>query len=272
MNIDINENYVLKRAYLGGTGEMYELVCDGHNYLYKPAVRKGTSISEPFRGIVQECGYEVQKIVDPDSAVLCKYITDYGLAGAVQERIKVNPNGRNYTSFQISDSEILSKEEVDQFMREFVTDYLICNFDPWGGNFVTDKNGVIRGVDKEQSFRYINNPESEKPSIDYAPNSRYGTPEPIYNTIFRRYSEGSLDIDFNVIDKYMKRVEAVNDSDYRSIFKPYCAACGIAFGVDENQLLDKIVSRKINMRSNIEEFFNKLTDVREKGVGSSGKH
>ena len=57
---------------------------------------------------------------------------------------------------------------------------------------IVDENGVIRGVDKEQSFRYLRDPDSEKPSCDYSPNWSYGTQEPIYNLIFRRYSEGKL--------------------------------------------------------------------------------
>lgn len=255
-------NYKLKRIYLGGTGEMYSLTTGNSKYLYKPAVRKYTNILEPFRGIVQECGYEVQKIVDPDSAVLCKYIDRDGLSGSVQERIEVSNNSRNYSAIQYCDED-LTNDEVEQFLREFVTDYLLCNFDGHGANFITDKNGIIRGVDKEQSFRYLNDPLSKKPSIDYSPNTEfYGEQEPIYNMIFRRYAEGKLDIDFSIIDKYMKRVESVDDNTYREIFRSYCDACSKAFNSNGEEMLDKIVLRKQNMRENIVEFYNNLTNMR----------
>ena len=255
-------DYTLKRIFLGGTGEMHLLTTGQSEYLYKPAVRKYTDISEPFRGIVQECGYEVQKIVDPDTAIVCKYVECDGLRGSVQERIKILDGARNYSRVQFLDED-LSMVEVNQFLREFVTDYLLCNFDSHGGNFIVDENGVIRGVDKEQSFRYLRDPDSEKPSCDYSPNWSYGTQEPIYNLIFRRYSEGKLDIDFNVLDKYMKRVEAVDNTTYREIFRPYAEACNKAFGTDTEGMLDKIVSRKVNMRSNFEEFYTNLTEMRK---------
>jgi hypothetical protein len=81
--------------------------------------------------------------------------------------------------------------------------------------------------------------------------------------IFRRYSEGVLDIDFNVIDKYMKRVEVVDNNTYRELFRPYASACTDAFGTNTEDMLDQIVSRKENMRSNIEEFYNNLTEKRK---------
>ena len=65
-------DYTLKRIFLGGTGEMHLLSTGQSEYLYKPAVRKYTNIFEPFRGIVQECGYEVQKIV-VESHILNKF-------------------------------------------------------------------------------------------------------------------------------------------------------------------------------------------------------
>ena len=255
-------NYELKRIYLGGTGEMHLLTTGQSEYLYKPAVRKYTNISEPFRGIVQECGYEVQKIVDPESAVVCRYVDCDGLRGSVQERIKTLPNGRNYSYVQFYDED-LSTSEVNQFLREFISDHLLCNFDGHGANFVVDENGIIRGVDKEQSFRYLRDPESRKPSVDYSPNWVYGTQEPIYNMIFRRYAEGILDIDFSVIDRHMRRVEAVDNDTYREIFRSYCDACSKAFGTDSEDMLDEIVSRKVNMRSNVEEFYDNLTNMRK---------
>lgn len=254
--------YKLNRVYLGGTGEMYSLDIDGVSYLYKPSLRKGTNIIEPFRGLVQQCAYEVQKIVDPESAVYCYYTESDGLIGAVQERINVSSSGRDYREVQFYDEDLFP-DEVNQFLREYVSDYLLCNFDGHGGNFVTDENGVIRGVDKEQSFRYLNDPLSRKPNVDYSPNTEfYGELEPIYNLIFRRYSRGKLDVDFSVLDKYMSRVEKFSNDEYRKIFKPYCDSCCSFFGGDSESMLDKIVERKINMRSNIEEFYSQLTSAR----------
>lgn len=253
---------------LGGTGDMYLIRGEDNDYIYKPAVKKYTSIKEPFRGVIQECAYDIQRIVDPSSAVWCKYLSSPEVCGAIQEKVPVLKNSPDYHIMQLQDDvSSLSQEEINQFMREFVTDYLLCNFDGHGRNFVTGKDGIIRGVDKEQSFRYLNDPEAEKPSIDYSPNTdRYHETEPIYNTLFRAYSEGRIDIDFSVIDKCMMRVELVDEETYRSIFSPYCDACSQSFGSDSVEMLDKIVARKTNMRSNITSFFQELTAVREENL------
>ena len=167
------ENSKLKKVNMGGTGTMYTLQGnDGKEYIYKPAVSKFSGNVEPFRGIVQECAYEVQRIVDPSSAVICKYVDAGSLQGSVQELVSTIDNGRDYHAMQYDESIPFTQEEINQFMREFVTDYLLCNFDSHGRNFITDENGIIRGVDKEQSFRYLRDPASEKPDITYHPNRK----------------------------------------------------------------------------------------------------
>ena len=257
----------LKEVNMGGTGTMYTLESQGRTWIYKPAESKWGHNPEPFRGIVQECAYEVQKIVDPESAIICKYIDAGNLQGSIQEFVP-NVKGRNYHDMQYDESIPFTQDEINQFMREFVTDYLLCNYDGHGRNFITDENGIIRGVDKEQSFRYLREAESSKPSITYSPNTdRYGETEPIYNTIFRRYSEGKLDIDFKVLSGYMDRVEAVDRDQYAAIFSPYCESCSKAFGTDASQMLDQIVSRRDQMRTNIESFFQNLTEVRQETTG-----
>ena len=163
----------LKRIYLGGTGEMYDYK---NTFLFKPALRKYSDEIEPFRGIVQECAYKVQKLIDDKSSVYCKYVESDYLIGTFQERIKVKKDERNYYHIQDYDEDSLSKEEIDQFMREFITDYLLKNCDSHGKNFVTGEDGIIRGIDKEQSFKFINKPRVDFLDIYTNQNESYGMP------------------------------------------------------------------------------------------------
>ena len=39
---------------------------------------------------------------------------------------------------------------------EYLVDFALCNYDAHASNFVIDENGKLRGIDKEQAFRYIN--------------------------------------------------------------------------------------------------------------------
>lgn len=255
-----------ERLYLGGSGIMYLVVDDDKEYIFKPAIRKRSSIKE--RSSVQECAYKVQMIVDPSSAVWCCYVEQDNVVGALQEKIALNKKSPDYKYMQMHNISF-NDEQVNQFMREFVTDYLICNFDSHGGNFITDENGVIRGIDKEQAFKYMGNPETEMPSINYHPNEIYGEEEPIYNTIFRRFCNGELDIDFDVIDKYMRRVEMVEDEEYASIFKSYCDQASFTYGMSSDEMLEKIVARKKNMRKLITTFYNSLDQMRKIGVSNA---
>lgn len=283
-----NTKYSLKRIDLGGTGKMYLIKgLDGSidsnlddklfkQYIYKPAISKFTEEFEPFRGIVQECAYEVQKIVDPDSAIVCRYINQDGIIGSVQEKIECCPNGIDFYALQRTEEELacLPQDIINQFMREFVTDYLLYNFDSHGSNFIIDKNGIIRGVDKEQSFRYMNQEQAQFPSTDYHPNATYFEEEPIYNPLFRLYRDGQISIDYNVIDKYMKMVEQVPDRDYANIFRSYCDACSVAFVTNSSEKLVRIVMRKNDMRKNITDFFDDLTEIRQnrsRGRGKNGR-
>ncbi len=268
---DLEKLGKFETLHLGGTGTMYLVHGETKNYIYKPAESKFSHQKEPFRGIVQECAYELQEIVDPVSAVVCRYVDAGKICGSVQELIVVDKNAPDYRDMQYAGQiPELSSSEVDQFMREFVTDYLLYNYDSHGKNFITDQQGIIRGIDKEQSFRYMREKKAQTLDLYYSPNAAYGEAEPIYNTIFRAYRDGKLDIDYSVISGCMDRVEAVSEDRYRAIFAPYCEACGKAFGQNPNEMLDQIVARRNTMREKVDTFFQGLTEEREVNL-SSGK-
>lgn len=101
----------------------------------------------------------------------------------------------------------------------------MCNYDSHGGNFLrVNSTGKLVGVDKEQAFRYITNPSAKKMSYSFHPNSTYGETEPIYNTLYRKFANGDIDIDLNDVLPYIQRVEAVPDAAYREIFREYAEA------------------------------------------------
>lgn len=250
---------------LGGTGRMFEIKLYGRSFLYKPAEKKYTYEVEKFRGIVQNCAFQVQKMVRSDSCVPCYYVEDNGICGTIQPKIYVGNNKKDYYNIQSDNDYDFSKRELKQFMEEFVVDYLLCNFDSHGKNFVCDSSGKIFGVDKEQSFRYINESNCNFLDINCNPNSKYGEKETMYNYIFKRYINKSLDIDFSVIEECIKKVESVSDDRYRSIFSNYCKSIENEFGTDSNVLLNKIVDRKRNIRENLSTFIYGLNRQRNNG-------
>ena len=252
-------------AHLGGTGEMHIYTdADGNEWLFKPAQSKSGK-GELFRAYSQEAGYKVQAIVDPDTAVPVGTGTLNGQFGAFQQRIST-ASGTDYKLWQHSGGP-LPAGTAEQFQRENVTDWLLGNFDSHGGNFITDSSGRIIGIDKEQAFKYIKDPASHKLSCSYHPNSKYGETEPIYNTLYRRYAQGDIDLDLQDTLKYIKRVEAIPDAEYREIFRDYAEnVCG-GKGKAAEQLLDSIVERKQNLRETFRDFYTEL-EADRKGVSS----
>lgn len=250
-----------------GTGEMHQYIdAEGQEWIFKPAQGKYTGTAEPFRGYVQEAGYKVQAIVDPDSAVPCGTITldtpKGQKFGAAQLRIVDADTSFNLKDWQ-SGGQAPSPDIIAQLQRENVTDWLMCNYDSHGGNFVlSDSTGMLFGLDKEQAFRYIDNAGAQKMSLTFHPNSKYGETEPIYNTLYRKYAKGEIDLDLNNVLPYIKRVETIPDAEYREIFRRYAESLH-GKGNKAEQLLDKIVDRKTNMRNTFTEFYSDLLTQRK---------
>lgn len=247
-------------ANLGGTGEMHLYRDDaGQEWLFKPAQTKSGS-PEAFRAYVQEAGYKVQYIVDPDTAVPVGVGELGGKFGAFQKRITTVSSATDYKAWQHSGGP-LPDGAVQQFQREHVTDWLLGNYDSHGGNFVTDSVGRLVGIDKEQSFKYIGKDGAQAMSYAFHPNKSYGETEPIYNTIYRRFAKGELDLDLQDTLTYIKRVEAIPDSEYREIFRDYAEALH-GKGKEAEALLDAIVERKDNLRETYRAFYSDLLTER----------
>ena len=235
----------------GNTGEMHRYVAaDGSRYLVKPAYKKYSKEAEPFRAYIQRAAYEVQKIIDPNSAVVCNIkkikIDGQEVLGSIQEEIEGTNfddlNGKNSDKYQ---------EYASQFLREFVTDYLLGNYDTHSGNFIIDKNGILRGIDKEQSMKYITDENNEKIDLSYSPNGNLAVS--VYNRLFQMYENGKIDLDLKQVSQYLDKIDSIPDSEYRKIFEDYVHARTNNIQ-EQNELLDKIVQRKHNARENIEEF------------------
>ena len=253
-----------------GTGEMHQYQdATGQEWIFKPAQTKYNGQQpEPFRAYAQEAGYKVQYIVDPESSVPVSTITmdtpNGQKFGALQMRMENLDSSFDLKAWQTGGGTIPSPEVLQQLQREHVTDWLMCNYDTHGGNFLLTNDGMLIGVDKEQAFRYIGKFDAQTMSYSFHPNSYIGETEPIYNTVYRKFAHGELDLNLNDTLAYIKRVEAIPDAEYREIFREYAEALH-GKGPQAEQLLDKIVSRKQNLRTTFENFYGELLTER-KGV------
>ncbi len=247
-------------AHLGGTGEMHQYTdADGQEWLFKPAQSKAGN-PEAFRAYAQEAGYKVQGIVDPGSAVPIGTGELGGEFGAFQKRI-MDPDAKLDLKAWQDSLDKLPKEIREQLQREHVTDWLLGNYDAHGDNFLLGTNGNLIGIDKEQAFRYISKPGAQQMTYSYHPNASYGEKEPVYNTLYRRYAKGEIDLDLQDTLTYIKRVESIPDKEYREIFRDY-AETRHGKGKAAESLLDQIVERKGSLREDYRGFYADLLTER----------
>lgn len=238
---------------LGGTGEkhLYE-DADGNQYMFKPAQTK-QGVKEPFRADIQEAASKLSLMLkdNPLDTVEVKKVTIDGQEGTLQ---KVLPATGNIQGKSVKN---MTDKQRQQLLEEHTVDWLLGNFDGHSGQFLQMRNGRLVGVDKDQSFRFIDDPKAKKMSLDYDPNGV----TPVYNTLFKGHKSGDFTLDLDGVGKMVKRVENIPDKTYRENFRSY--AEGIhGKGAKAEALLDKIVARKNSLRSDYEEFFGKTLGVK----------
>lgn len=249
-----------KTLNIGNTGHMESWIdASGQEWYFKPAQSKGGT-PEQFRAYAQEAGYKVQGIVDPDTAVEVGVGDLNGKFGAFQKKVS-GTGGIDLEAWQTGKATSLGADVTGQIQREHVTDWLLGNFDAHGNNFITDASGRIVGLDKEQAFRYIKDAASGKMSYTYHPNSAYGETEPLYNTLYRRFAKGEIDLDLQDTLTYIKRVESIPDAEYREIFREYAESLH-GKGKAAEDLLDAIVERKSSLRETYRTFYGELLTER----------
>lgn len=245
------------RINLGGTGEMFSYIDSlKQQWLFKPGQLKNSQVAT-YRAYVQESAYKVQSIIDRKTAVPVGVGTLDGKFGAFQMMVPDIDNMINLKQWQFYPKTQLPEGVLSQLQREHVTDTLLFNFDGHGGNFLVTKTGNVIGIDKEQSFKHILDSESWKINVNYHPNAVYFEAEPIYNTMYKRFVKGTVDLDLKVSEKYIKRVDSVSNSKYAEIFRDYAEARNGA-GKAADELLEKIVERKDTLRESFTEFFDRI--------------
>ena len=238
--------------YIGGTGDMY--LCKdklGMDYIFKPAYRKNTEIYQPYRAEVQVLAAELQEYISPQTAVECEHCEIDGKKGTIQPKIELDEVKTKSISEYFLQNGKIDEKIIRQFMREYVVDFCLCNYDATFRNFIVDVNGDLRGVDKEQSFKYIRNESEEEQYMDFFmknnPNEKYGAKPPIYGKIFNDIIDGNINID--VLKELKDAITVLNnisDEEYMKKMEPYINSLNID-SKQKNSIYSKILSRKKNI-------------------------
>ena len=243
----------LETANMGESGIMYKFEDEGKTYLVKPAVDKQRLQEQPFRAEIQAAASKLQKIITPETAVDVESIRATRVSLSKQELLDINKEETKKLINWANNGGPIEQKYLDQLLREYVLDFVLCNFDAFSGNFVIDNNGNIRGIDKEQSFRFIDEEASLQADFSYVPNGNARIP--IYKIMFERYKNKEINLNLDIVFDTLDELKKISDEEYIEIFKDYA----VSLGKDKAQeLLEKILNRKHIASSKIEEFMSSL--------------
>lgn len=256
------------RLYIGGTGDMF--LCketSGKDYIFKPAYKKNTDIYQPYRAEVQVIASELQECISPLTAVKCEHCEIDGKKGTIQPKIELDEIKTKSISDYFFNTGKLDEKIIRQFMREYVVDFCLCNYDATFRNFIVDLNGNLRGVDKEQSFKYIRNESEEEQHIDFFmennPNENYGAKPPIYGKIFNDIINGKINI--SVLEELrcaIAKLNAISDEEYMKKIEPYINSLNID-SKQKSLIYRNILLRKKNINNVFKELKIKLNESKK---------
>lgn len=114
-------------------------------------------------------------------------------------------------------------------------------------------NGNLRGVDKEQCFKYIRNDNEEEQDIDFFmeknPNEKYGAKPPIYSKIFNDIINGNINISvLEELKDAIGELNAISNEEYMKKIETYINSLNIDLK-QESLIYSNILSRKRNINN-----------------------
>lgn len=259
-----------KATGIGGAGEKHFFTDDdGKKWLLKVAAAKGGGAAEPFKAAAQTFFSKVGLAVKPSTVPIGP--TEFaGKPATLQPWL-----GDNLKSLSGLSPSALTPAQKKDVADEHVLDWLMSQHDTHGGNLVKKADGSIVGIDKEQAFKYLlpnskwtaSTPEGDKLSTDYHPNAQYGEQPPYYNQFWGEFADGKNDFDPTVMKDAIAAIEAIPNDQYAKDLADYAS---LAFPNDagkQSQLITKALDRKINIRSEFENFITAQYQKRTKKKG-----
>lgn len=216
------------RAFFGGTKPMYifedrqaPILRNGQvvgykQYLFKEAVNC-IGMYKPEGALVTEAAAALQeKICGPYSIPAYAAIQDGKVLGSFQEKIETIDQAQRVDlfSWQAQPQDNLSPEMKKEILREHALDWLLCNFDTKGENFLHRTDGHLCSFDKEASFSKLKDPGAAHMSTDYKPHAN----DTLYNTLFTEFAQGRLTLDLSASLEQVQKVEGMYREEYLGLF------------------------------------------------------
>ncbi len=274
------------RAFFGGTKPMYifedresPIIRDGRiagykQYLFKEAINC-VGFDKPEGALVTEAAARLQDILcGPYSIPAFSAQVDGKVLGSFQEKIESRQGDDRIDLFSWQAS-TQAGEQIDlpegiknEILREHTLDWLLCNFDTKGENFLhRQEDGHLCSFDKEASFGRLQDEGARHMSTDYKPHAN----DTLYNTIFTEYARGRIHLDLSGNLEQIERMEAMSRQDYLALFT---AMLDQKYGpagprnTARQAAEDAICERKENLREEYRQFYEGLIERRKQAMGA----
>jgi len=267
---------------IGGTKTMMSYTgTDGSKWLMKRA-EDSVGRTKLSGALLTEAGYKLQNLVDPNTAVeaFASKTNEDGVVSFQRELQNVVKSDRIDLFYFSRHHERMHQKEFkqiedmgDQILREHVSDWLLCNFDTKGENFVVTESEpgkgdfTLHGIDKENAFKKILSGGAQHMSSSYKPHN-YDT---LYNGIFTEYAKGRMNLNLDVMKDKVSEIVSMKDEDYMKTFSVYLDNVRKKDPTKYAETYANILKRKNELGSEYNRFFGELVNERCKNVSPEEK-
>lgn len=258
------------RATMGGTKAMYEfneLQDNAHTdevqqqWLYKEATNC-IGMAKPSGAIVTGEAYLLQKQLRGELSIPAYCVrVDGKVVGSIQKKLQRAEGGIDLFKWQAQDDLTVNapgETTMHDLMNEHTLDWVLCNFDTKGENFINQDGGHVISFDKEASFNKLLDDGSRAMSYTYKPHSN----DTIYNTMFRAYAEGTIDLDLYANEESIHSIEAQDVQHYVEMFRGTLDAKYKKGSKDRNEAEERLKNRFQTLRETYRTFYTDLIHER----------
>lgn len=272
------------RAFFGGTKPMYifedrssPILQDGKvvgykQYLFKEATNC-IGMYKPEGALVTEAAAALQeKICGPYSIPAYAAVKGGKVLGSFQEKIETIQESQRVDlfSWQANPQDTIPADMKKEILREHTLDWLLCNFDTKGENFLHRTDNHLCSFDKEASFSKLKDPGAQHMSCEYKPHAN----DTLYNTLFTQFAQGNLTLDLSASLEQVTTVEAMKKEEYLGLFSKMLDQKYGPVRSDNKareEVEEAIWQRKDNLREEYRTFYTELIRRRREALGKAGK-
>lgn len=267
------------RAFFGGTKPMYifedrdaPIMRDGQivgykQYLFKEAINC-VGFDKPQGALVTEAAARLQQELCGEYSIPAFAAELNGrVLGSFQEKIEmIEPQQRvDLFAWQAQPQDNIPAEMKNEILREHALDWLLCNFDTKGENFLHRTDGHLCSFDKEASFSKLSEEGAQQMSTTYKPHAN----DTLYNTLFTEFAEGRMTLELNAVTAQITHMEQMDNDAYLDLFDRMLTNKYGEKSTDRvpnparDGIEQKILERKTGLREAYRNFFEGLIARRQ---------